>query len=109
MEYNQFNCPSCKASYGFYGYKTGFGKTPERLSRLADDGHVCKRCGYDDRVGGQGKLEDVTMTTDNPTSRMYRAAAGTVSKLITDMVTPTDDPDRIPTKKIKKLSPEEIK
>jgi len=62
MESYEFKCGSCGAQYRYVGFKTGIGKTPEQLKQMADERHVCRECGHDDREGGEKSEHGLDMS-----------------------------------------------
>lgn len=95
MEHYTFNCGKCGASYNYVGYKTGIGKNEAQLKQMADDAHVCRECGYDDRTEEGGpKNEQKLDWGDNPSTASANMAAGLIGSLLTGG---DPDEDEVPT------------
>ena len=77
MEHYIFNCGSCGKSYSYVGYKTGLGKTPTQLEQMANEAHVCRYCGHDDREGGASNEQKLDWG-DNASTAVANFAAKSI-------------------------------
>jgi len=57
------------------------------LKQMANEAHVCRECGYDDRENPEGPKNDRSLDWgDNPYTESTRHAAGMIADLLTSGV-----------------------